>query len=106
MVPVNLAVSVWAPTANVLNNRVAFPKLFTAAVPRTVDPFKKVTLPAGAVVPVPFTVAIKVIAAPLVVDVGEATRVVVVGCAVTATDARGELLAEKFAAPPYTAFNA
>ena len=54
------AVSVYVPGANEVVETEATPAEFRVAVPSCEDPFWKITVPAGVVVPVPFTIAVNV----------------------------------------------
>ena len=55
--PEYAAVRLYVPAARDVVDSVATPEAFNVAVPRTVDPFRKLTVPDGVVVPV--TVAVK-----------------------------------------------
>jgi hypothetical protein len=74
---------------------VATPAKFRETVPRSLDPFIKLTVPVGVAELLPFTVAVRVRTAPAVTGFGLATRVVVVDRdpPVTVTDTAAEVLA-------------
>jgi hypothetical protein len=76
--PAYCAVRLWDPSARVVVDSVATPEEFRVAVPSTVEPFRKLTVPAGTVVSLPLTVAVKVRVLPATTGFGAATRVVVV----------------------------
>lgn len=62
-VPVTLgywAVMLYVPTANDVIDSVATPEEFRAAVPITAEPFMKLTVPPGDVVPLSVTVAVRI----------------------------------------------
>jgi hypothetical protein len=54
------AVMLYVPTARDVIDNVATPEEFRAAVPITAEPFMKLTVPVGGVVPLSFTVAVKI----------------------------------------------
>jgi hypothetical protein len=54
------AVRLYVPTARDVMDSVATPEEFRAAVPSTVDPFMKLTVPVGEVVPLSLTVAVRI----------------------------------------------
>jgi hypothetical protein len=76
--PAYCAVRLYFPAARADVDNVATPEEFRVPVPRTVEPFRKLTVPAGVVVPLPLTDAVKVRVWPAVMGFGAATRVVVV----------------------------
>jgi hypothetical protein len=82
---------------------VATPEEFKVAVPKIADPFRKVTVPAGKAVPLPFTVAVRDRTFPATTGFGEATRLVVVTCGVISTETAGEVLVRHPAFPAYAA---
>jgi hypothetical protein len=53
------AVRLYVPTANDVIDSVATPEEFRAAVPRTVAPFIKLTVPVGTAVPLSVTLAVR-----------------------------------------------
>jgi hypothetical protein len=68
------------PTGSVLAVKVAMPEAFSAAVPKTVVPLLKVTVPIGTPAPAgPVTVAVKTIAVPAFTPVADSVKAVVVG---------------------------
>jgi hypothetical protein len=81
---------------------VATPEELTVADPSCVEPFIKFTVPVGAVVPEPFTVAVNVKDWPVVIEFADADNVVVVDCAnaVTVTEAAADALAARVGLPP------
>ena len=82
---------------------VATPEEFNVAVPNTADPFRKVTVPAGRTVPLAFTVAARDKPCPATTEFEEATRLVVVSCAVTTTETADDVLLRKPSLPAYSA---
>ena len=57
---------------------VATPEELTGAVPNGVVPLRKLTVPAGTMLPVPWTAAVKVSVWPVATTFGDAFRLVVV----------------------------
>ena len=76
--PAYCAVRLYVPAARAEVDNVATPEAFKVPVPSVVEPFRKVTVPAAIVLPLPFTDAVKVKACPAITGFGAATRVVVV----------------------------
>jgi hypothetical protein len=103
--PAYWAVIEYVPVASEDVEIDATPEAFTVAEPRDAPPFMKLTVPVGVVVPEPFTVAVSVSVWPVVIDVPEAARLVVVDCSafVTVTDTEPEVLAFDPALPAYWA---
>jgi hypothetical protein len=58
-VPEYAAVRLYVPAASDVVDSVATPEAFRAAVPSSVEPFRKLTVPDGTVVPLPPTVAVR-----------------------------------------------
>jgi hypothetical protein len=58
-VPEYAAVRLYVPAASDVVDSVATPEVFRAAVPSSVEPFRKLTVPDGTVVPLPPTVAVR-----------------------------------------------
>ena len=73
------------------------------AVPRTVDPFRKVTVPVGLVAPSVFTVAVRPTGSPTVTALVEAATLVDVDLdfAVTLTSTTADLLVSELVSPVY-----
>ena len=95
--PAYLTVKLSVPVAREVVDIVATPEEFRVAVPSSVEPLRKLTVPVGVTVPLPLTVAFKVNAAPEVIESSYASKVVVVGWAftvadVTVTDTAAEVL--------------
>ena len=99
--PLYTAVMEWVPTSNedVLN--VALPPL-SVAVPRVVDPFLNVTVPAG-VPPLEVTVAVKVTDWFNFEGLRDEVTVLELLALFTVWVSTGEVLPLKFVLPPYTA---
>jgi hypothetical protein len=101
--PAYAAMRVYFPEARVAVESVATPEAFSVAVPSSVAPFMKMTVPAGVTVLAPFTVAVKVNAWPATTGFGEATRPVVVAWALTDNETAGDVLMLKLSFPVYSA---
>lgn len=69
----------WDPKGRLLATNVAMPEDLTVAVPSSVAPLWKLTVPAGLPVGVGVMAAVKVTACPTVAGLGEPFRVVEVG---------------------------
>jgi hypothetical protein len=82
----------------------AVPLLESAAEPRVVEPFRKLTVPVGVSdePELPVTVAVRVIVWPELNDVGDAVRLVVDGRS-TVTVTAGAVLVVKLLSPSYVA---
>ena len=78
VLPKYVAVRLWVPAERDDVDRDAVPDWFRVAVPRTVAPFRKETLPVGPLVPLPFTVAVRVNTCLAIIGLKELTRLVVV----------------------------
>jgi hypothetical protein len=76
--PGNRTVRSFSPIGSDVDDSFATPEEFRVAVPRTVDPFMKVTDPVGLVAPSVRTVAVKPSASPTVTSLVVAARIVVV----------------------------
>jgi hypothetical protein len=76
--PAYFAVRLYFPAARADVGNVATPEEFRVPVPSTVEPFRKLTVPAGTVVSLPLTDAVKVRVLPTATGFGAATSVVVV----------------------------
>jgi hypothetical protein len=84
---------------------VATPEEFTLAVPITVDPFMKLTVPDNEDVPLALTVATRFSVWPAVTEFGDATSFVAVVAIepATVTEAAADVLVRKLAFPTYRA---
>jgi hypothetical protein len=87
------AVRLYEPPAKDVVESVATPEEFSVAVPSTAEPFMKLTVPVGTVVPL--TVAVRLSACPAVTGFGVAMSVVLVAVdpAFTVTGTAAEVLA-------------
>lgn len=74
--PAYSAVRLYVPEARVEREKVATPEALRSAVPSTVDPLRKLTLPPGLMPPAPLTVAVKVSSWPENTSAADATRLV------------------------------
>jgi hypothetical protein len=101
--PAYAAVKLYVPADRVVVKIVATPKEFSVPVPSTVEPFRKLTVPVGTVVPL--TVAVRVNAWPILTGFGVATKLVLVAFAeaFTVTPTAAEVLARKLPWLAYTA---
>jgi hypothetical protein len=101
--PENRAVSSCCPIGSDVEDSFATPEEFKAAVPRTVDPFRKVTVPVGLVAPSVFTVAVRPTGSPTVTALVEAATLVDVDLdfAVTLTSTTADLLVSELVSPVY-----
>ena len=104
LLPVTLgywAVRLYVPTARDVIDSVATPDEFRAAVPRTEEPFIKLTAPVDTAVPFSVTVAVRMSAWPSVTGFGVAERAmdVVEVEAFTVTEAAADVLAPKLVVP-------
>jgi hypothetical protein len=95
------AVRLYVPTASDVIDSVATPEEFRPAVPITVEPFMKLTVPTGEVPPLSVTVAVRISAWPSVTGFGDATRLIDVVAveAVTVTEVAADVLAAKLEVP-------
>ena len=103
-----MAVKLSVPVAREVVDSVATPEELRVPVPSSVEPLRKLTVPVGGALPLPVTVAFKVNAAPEVIELSYATRLVVVDCGVpvaatTVTDTTAEVLDWKLVLPVYWA---
>jgi hypothetical protein len=87
------------PAARVLSVREACPEPFREAVPRVVEPSRKVTVPVG-VVPAPVTVAVRVMEVPTEAGFSDEVSDVVVAAGVTLSVRVGDWLGAFRGSPP------
>jgi hypothetical protein len=101
--PENRAVRSCCPTGSDVEDSFATPEDFNVAVPRTVDPFRKVTVPVGMVAPSVFTVAVRPTGSPTITALVEAATLVDVDLAFapTVTSTRVDLLMRELVSPAY-----
>ena len=79
--PAYRAVRLYVSAASEVVVSVATPEESSVAVPSSADPFMKLTVPEGAMLPMPWTVAVRVRVWPVATGLGDAVRVVVVAAA-------------------------
>jgi hypothetical protein len=101
--PANWAVRLCVPTVSDAVDNLATPEEFKVAVPREVDPFRNVIVPAGERGLLPFTVAVRARVSPADKVPEETARLVVVASALTTTETASDALERKLEFPEYLA---